>query len=184
MYKRQVYVQTTLAQKEQDEWPAEPYKVIEDLSPQDGVKVEFDEGEHVIGVKVEYTNVLAGFYSEGLVIHTTFLNRSWSSRDINELRQISNQASIAWKDSQLDENGDPLETGAHMGSQNSQIVFAQILSLIHIYQPGKDGISGRSEGVREFGCLRQHDADGRKRNSSDDNPEGRRYLLAERDQGS
>ncbi|MFQ8899616.1 MAG: hypothetical protein ACLR71_16955 [[Clostridium] scindens] len=48
-----VYVQTTLAQKEQDEWPAEPYKVIEDLSPQDGVKVEFDEGEHVIGVKVE-----------------------------------------------------------------------------------------------------------------------------------
>ena len=125
-----VYVQTTLAQKEQDEWPAEPYKVIEDLSPQDGVKVEFDEGEHVIGVKVEYTNVLAGFYSEGLVIHTTFLNRSWSSREINELRQISNQASIAWKDSQLDENGDPLETGAHMGSQNSQIVFAQIPSYI------------------------------------------------------
>ena len=30
-----VYVQTTLAQKEQDEWPAEPYKVFEDLSPQD-----------------------------------------------------------------------------------------------------------------------------------------------------
>ncbi|MFQ8899615.1 MAG: hypothetical protein ACLR71_16950 [[Clostridium] scindens] len=64
------------------------------------------------------------------MIHTTFLNRSWSSREINELRQISNQASIAWKDSQLDENGDPLETGAHMGSKDSQIVYAQIPSYI------------------------------------------------------
>ena len=97
----QIYVQKTLSQKENGTWVLE--KTLDNISGGD-IQVSFNET--VLGVKVVYTNTLAGFTSDGLVLNVTFKNRGeWSTQNDHEVRRIINKADISWDDTYRDASG-------------------------------------------------------------------------------
>lgn len=116
-----VYAQYTMEQKASGTWHL--VQVLEDVSTDQTLLFN----QAVIGVKVVYGNTLEGFSSDGLILNVTFANRgTWSTADDPEVRQITNNAQVSWKDVYLDENGQIQRTDIY--DLNSNTVTAQIPS--------------------------------------------------------
>lgn len=116
-----IYAQYTMDEKAYGTW--HQVQVLEDISSDQTVIFS----KRVVGVKVEYTNTLKGFESNGLILNVTFDQRGdWSTENDPEVRQITNDAQISWKDVYLDESGQVQTTNVY--TENSNTVTAQLPS--------------------------------------------------------
>lgn len=118
-----IYAQYSMDEKTAGIW--NEVKTLADIS--ENQTVQFDRP--VVGVKVEYTNVLEKFESDGILLNVTFANRGeWSTENDPEVRRVNNTASITWKDTYLDAAG---QEQTREYSLNSNQVIADIPSFVN-----------------------------------------------------